>query len=151
MGKISEDDFWTIFLEKAGASKIYIEQAKKIWRKYQNPMENMPDLLVKLKKNYQLVALTTISKEWLDYKKKKFSLDSYFETIVSSGYSGLSKPDPRIFKLILKKIDKKSEECLFIDNDQRHIASAKTLGIKTILFTGQSALEKQLKKLGIKF
>lgn len=151
IGEITEDEFWSGFLKTAGAKKMDINQAKKLWRDYQKQIQNMLDLLGKLKEHYRLAALTTISKEWLDYKREKYNLDSYFEVIVSSGYSGLAKPDPKIYRTFLKKLNVKPQECLFIDDSQRTLPPAEDLGIKTILFSGQSDLEKSLKKLGIKY
>jgi len=150
-GKIMEDEFWRGFLETAGAKKIDIEHAKKLWRKYQKPMDHMLDLLGRLKQHYRLAALTTISKEWLDYKKEKYKLDSYFEVIVSSGYSGLTKPDPRIYEMVIERLNVKPEQCLFIDDSQKILSPAEKLGMKIILFSGQSDLERDLKKLGIRY
>jgi len=151
VGKITEDEFWNGFLKTAGAKTNDIEHAKKLWREYQKPIEDMFDLLGKLKQHYRLAALTTISREWLDYKREKYNLDSFFEVIVSSGYSGLAKPDPKIYRMLLEKLDVKPEECLFVDDSQRTLPPAKKLGIKTILFSGQSDLELNLKDFGIKF
>lgn len=150
-GKITEDEFWNGFLKTAGAKKIDIEQAKKLWKGYQKPIENMLDLLTTLKRHYRLAALSMISKEWLDYKREKYDLDSYFEAIVSSGYSGLAKPDPEIYKLVLEKLNGKPEDCMFIDDSQRTLPPAEELGMKTILFSGQSDLESKFKELGIKY
>ena len=104
-GRITEDEFWKGFLETAGAKKIDIEQAKKLWREYQNPIENMLDLLGKLKQHYRLAALTTISREWLDYKKESYTHNPYFEITISSGYSGLAKPDPKINRMLIKQLN----------------------------------------------
>jgi len=150
-GKISEDEFWRIFLQVAGANIIDIEHAKKLWRKYQRPIENVLGLLKKIKESnrYQLSALTTVSREWLDFKREKYDLDSFFEEIVSSGYSGLIKPDVGIYKLLLEKINKKPEECLFIDDSEKNLLPAKEIGMKTILFTNQEELERNLIELGV--
>jgi len=150
-GKITEDEFWNGFLKTAGTKKIDIMQAKKLWREYQKPIENMLYLLGRLKQHYRLAALATISREWLDYKREKHNLDSYFEVTVSSGYSGLAKPDPNIYRMVLEKLNVKPEECLFIDDSRRTLPPAEKLGMKTMLFSGQSDLEKNLKELGIKY
>ena len=68
LGKMTEDEFWQDFLRLAGAKNIDNRQARKIWNSHQKPVENMLELLVKLNQNYKLAALTTISREWLDYK-----------------------------------------------------------------------------------
>jgi len=151
IGKITEDEFWKGFLQTAGAEKIDIKQAQKFWRKHQRPIKDMLNLLKKLKKHYRETALTTISKEWLDYKKEKYALDAYFEMIVSSGYSGLAKPRSQIYELIIQKLNVKPEECLFIDDAEENLLPAQQLGMKTIHFIGQKNLEEKLRELKIVF
>lgn len=154
-GEISEEKFWEIFLETAGAKNIDIEQAKLLWRKYQKPIENMLDLLKELKKNYRLAALTTISKEWLEYKKEKYGLNEFFEVIVSSGNCGLLKPYLEIYELIAhelkEKMDVDPQECLFVDDAKINLSPAEKIGIRTSLFTKQAEFQKELKKFGIEF
>ena len=115
------------------------------------PIENMLHLLKKLRPNYKLGALTTISKEWLDYKSKKYKLKDYFDVIVSSGYSGLCKPDPAIYEIIIKKLNAKPNETVFIDDAQMCLLPAKAMGIKTIQFKSQAQLERELLKLKVLF
>ncbi|MBS1266388.1 MAG: Pyrophosphatase PpaX [Candidatus Woesearchaeota archaeon] len=110
----------------------------------------MLDLLRKLS-NYRLAALTTISKEWLEFKKKKFGLDKYFELIVSSGQTKTKKPDPRIYEILLNKLNATAKECVFIDNNKELLLPAQELGMKTIHFTGQKECENKLRDFGIKF
>ena len=78
LGHITEEEFWGTFLQTAGASTMNIEKAKELWRKYQQPIDGMLELLSKLKRSYQLSALTTISKEWLMYKKEKYLKHIFF-------------------------------------------------------------------------
>lgn len=143
-GKITENEFWKGFLETAGAKTIDVEHAKSLYRKYQKPIENMFDLLKELKQNYRLAALTTIAKEWLDFKTEKFNLNNYFEVIVSSGYSGLAKPDKKIYELILEKLKVNAGECVFIDDSETCLIPAKELGFKTILFKNSEQLKEEL-------
>ncbi len=151
MGLITEDEFWKGFLEVAGATKIDIEEAKKLWRKYQKPIENMLDLLRLLKQYYRLAALTTIGREWLDYKKAAFNLDSYFQAIISSGYTGLAKPNPQVYKLVMEELNVQSGECLFIDDTPKTLPPAEELGMKVILFSGQADFERKLKNMDIRY
>ncbi|UCD04368.1 MAG: HAD family phosphatase [Candidatus Woesearchaeota archaeon] len=151
LGKMTEEEFWERFLQKAGAKNIDINHAKKLWRKYQHSIENMLDLLKKLKEHYRLAALANAGKEWLDHKKEKFRLNSYFEVIIGSGHVGLAKPDPKFYDLILKELKTDPKECLFVDDKERSLVPAEKLGMQTILFTNQKQLEKDLINLGIKF
>ena len=146
LGKKTEDEFWEKFLYVARAKKIDIEYAKKFWRKNQKENEHMLEFLKTLKNKYKIAALSTIPREWLDYKRERFGLDNYFEFIVSSGYSGLAKPDPKIYDLLIKKMQLEPNTILFIDDKETVLPPAQDLGINTYLFRGQDDLEKELVK-----
>ncbi|MCK4634703.1 MAG: HAD family phosphatase [Candidatus Aenigmarchaeota archaeon] len=150
-GKITEEEFWNIFLKKSGAREIDTEKAKVIWRKHQKSLENMFSLLKKLKKKHRLAVLTNLSKEWTDFKRERFRLDEYFDLIISSGYIGVAKPHHKIYELILKKLENEPRECLFIDDREKNLLPARELGMKIILFTGQEELERKLREIGAKF
>lgn len=148
LGKMSEDKFWKIFLTEAGSNNIDIKKAKELWRKYVVENESMLSLVKILKeKGYKLAALTTISREWLDFKIDKYNFNEYFDTIVSSGYSGLAKPDTEIYKMVLDNLGVDGEECVFIDDSESTLPPASELGIKTILFRNKIETEEKLQKL----
>jgi putative hydrolase of the HAD superfamily len=151
IGKITEDEFWKKLLTFSMTDKIDIEFAKKFWRDNQRPIEGMFDLLDRLKKSYKMAALSTISKEWLDFKREKFELDKYFDLIISSGYSGLKKPYPPIYHLIIKKLKENPQNCIFIDDLDINLATARDLGMKTILFGERKTFQNDLHSLGIEF
>ena len=64
----------------------------------------------------------------------------------SSGEVGLAKPDPRIFSLLLERIGRPAEECVFIDDLAANIQVAAELGFKTILYVSPERLKMQLKR-----
>ena len=71
IGDMSEDRFWEDFLRISGNSEI--DAAKRIWREYQKPIENMLNLVESSKNNYRVCALANTAKEWFEFKRKKFS------------------------------------------------------------------------------
>ena len=81
-------------------------------------------------------------------KAKK--LNQVFDEIVTSYESEMAKPDVSIFKEIIKKLNVKSSECVYIDDLEENILSAKELGMKTILFKNYAHLKKELKEFRIK-
>jgi len=148
-GKITENEFWHEFLTTANSNNLDIEKAKELWRKHQKPIGDMLGLLPSLQQNYKLGCLTTISKEWLDFKIEKFNLNNYFEEIVSSGYFGIAKPNKEIYLEVLKELNEKPENCVFIDDKPINLTPANDIGIKTILFTNEKQLIEDLNKMGV--
>jgi len=89
----------------------------------------------KKKNKYTICLLTNNTAILKRLLKKKFKIYNNFDYIFNSAEIGLSKPDPKFFKYVLKKLKAKPKDCLFIDNNSRNIATAKNLGFFTIIFT----------------
>ena len=70
-----------------------------------------------------------------------------FDDLIISGEHKLIKPDPAIFALTLKRIGRKADECLFIDDSTHNIETARTLGFQTILFQTPEQLDKDLQNM----
>ena len=101
------------------------------------------------KKGYKIAILSDqwhLSKETL--MPKKYTRN--FDEVVVSCDVGIRKPNPKIYKLVLKKLKLKPKQTLFIDNQDWNIKPAQKLGMKTVLFRNNKQLFKQLEKFGIK-
>lgn len=60
---------------------------------------------------------------------------------------GFNKYDPKAYIFIAKKLNKKPEEILFIDDQKENIEAAKEAGLKIILYENTYKLLLQLKTL----
>ena len=85
-------------------------------------------------KNYDFILLSTDISEWSKYITQHYKLDKYFKHKIVSGDVHCRKPDKRIYEITLSKAQKNAGECLFIDDNLANILSAKSLGIKSVLF-----------------
>lgn len=116
-----------------------------------NTKKNTPlfNILKKLRENYKLYCLTDINDlhHWFHKRNKVYS--NFLKTYASCN-TGLKKPDKKCFKLILKNQGLKPEETIFIDDKRENVLSARSLGIKSIVFKNNDQLIKNLNKLGIK-
>lgn len=59
---------------------------------------------------------------------------------------GLLKPDPLIYKVVLQKLGAKPQEVIFIDDKQKNVEAAKSLGILGIVFN-RDTLKKDILSL----
>jgi HAD superfamily hydrolase (TIGR01509 family) len=71
--------------------------------------------------------------------------------MVISGEVGHIKPEPEIFQILLDKIGKPAEECLFIDDSLTNTQQAQKLGFATIQFQSPQQLESNLRDFKIIF
>jgi len=57
-----------------------------------------------------------------------------FKTIIESTVEKLKKPDPQIFKLALSRAQTQPENAIFIDNTEKNILAAESVGIRSFLY-----------------
>jgi 2-haloacid dehalogenase len=100
-------------------------------------------------KDYSLHALSNWSAETFPLVSHRFEFLGWFETILLSGAEKLVKPDPGIFELMLKRIGREAEECIFIDDTKANIATAHELGFCAIPFASPGQLKAELSQLGL--
>lgn len=98
------------------------------------------EVLLAMKAKYRTFLLSNNNKihcDWIfAYIKRAFNLDNYdsfFEHAYFSQDTGMRKPNPEIFKMVLAKHNLNADETLFIDDSAQHIAGAQKAGLHTLL------------------
>ncbi len=111
-------------------------------------------LAYSLRKKGYIVGI--LSDQWPLSKKALISKEDFklFNPVIISCDVGVRKPDPKIYKLLFKKIKEKDKkikisEILFIDNRNWNLNPAKKLGMKVILFRNNKQLFKKLEAFGV--
>jgi putative hydrolase of the HAD superfamily len=82
----------------------------------------------------RLAMLTNNVREWEPYWRTKLPVDEIFETVVDSGFVGVRKPDPRIYTLVLDRLDLPAEACAFVDDVDVNVDAARELGFRAVHF-----------------
>lgn len=103
----------------------------------------------KLKKNGFGIGI--LSDQWYlsaDVLTSKKDMKNFNPVIISCNV-GIRKPNPKIYKMLIKKCKCKADEILFIDNRDWNLKPARNLGIKTILFKDNKQCINELKKIGV--
>jgi 2-haloacid dehalogenase len=109
------------------------------------PIQATVNLLGALKQaGYALYGLSNWSAETFQRIRHRHAFLDWFDEIVLSGEVRIIKPDPRIYAILLERINRPAAECLFIDDSEANIAVAEQLGFDTIRFTSPSQLQSEL-------
>ena len=74
----------------------------------------------------------------------------YMDGVVFSCEAKQVKPEPEIYKTILKKYNLKPEKTVFIDDRKENCEGAEKAGIRAIQFQSFKQAAAELEKLGIK-
>jgi len=90
------------------------------------------------------------SSNWKYLKKQIWDIWELFDEFILSHEIHMTKPDPKVFKLAIKKAGCKPKEILFIDDGLNNIRSASDMGINSIRYMGLDNLVEEILKYGIK-
>lgn len=116
-----------------------------------NEITETINLAKQLKSNgLSLYILTNSSAEKFPLAKQKYPfLEELFEDIIVSGEHKLLKPDPAIYRLTLQRINRKANECIFVDDSLPNIETARLLGFHAIHYHSPAQLKQELQNLSI--
>jgi len=81
----------------------------------------------------------------------KFDFLKKFDTIVLSFQAGVTKPDKRIFEILVEKSGCTPEEIIYSDDSESKLAGANELGINTFVYLNFEQFKQELITLGVKF
>ena len=98
---------------------------------------------------YPLYGLSNWSAETFPYARQKHDFFDLFDDMVISGEVGHVKPHPEIFQILLDRIGRHAEECLFIDDSLANIEQAQNMGFATVHFQSPEQLKDALHTLKI--
>lgn len=140
LGNITGENFWSNVKEKLNVSH---SQVKKV-QNYINTIIYVKPLwkfLSKLKEKYTLGILSDATMEKVEVIRKEVDLSPFTVTFFSAE-EHLDKAMPEFFDLAINKLEIKREEALFVDDSQKNIDFAGSLGLQTHLFKGTEGLRR---------
>lgn len=123
-------------------------QILRLWFKTERLNARLIRWIQSKRKNYRIILLTNYTAALTWRLEKKFKIAHHFDQIFNSADIGITKPNPKIFKHLLKTIKAEVGECLFVDDQKKNIEVAKKLGFKTIWFRNNREFFARAERLG---
>jgi putative hydrolase of the HAD superfamily len=100
---------------------------------------------------YLLATLNNESRELNEYRIQRFGLCDLFSAFFTSCYLGLIKPQPDAYRRALQITQRRSADCVFVDDRPMNVEVAAILGMHPIQFTSAAQLEADLRAVGVAF
>jgi putative hydrolase of the HAD superfamily len=127
------------------------EEFKQYMRAQSAPFPETIDLARTLARTgrYRLMTINNESAELNRYRLEHFGLRDIFITFFSSCWVGVLKPALRIYEVSLAMSQAEPEGSVFIDDRERNLEPARTLGMQTIRYTDALQLRQELASLGV--
>ncbi|MGI5826088.1 MAG: HAD-IA family hydrolase [Patescibacteria group bacterium] len=101
------------------------------------------ELLPKLKESYKMAVINNGNALAKKYWDERFNF-SIFDTFVNSAIEGVRKPGPEIYLITCKRLGKRPEDCLFMDDSLENVEVANELGMKTIWWNKEEGRDNAL-------
>jgi 2-haloacid dehalogenase len=96
-----------------------------------------------------LLALSNWSAETFHEARRAYAFLGLFDSIVVSGEERVTKPDPRIFAILVERHRLDAAHTVFIDDSPANIAAARAAGLVTIRYESPGLLREQLVQVGL--
>jgi putative hydrolase of the HAD superfamily len=150
MGKLTLEEYMNLVVfyrkqtfSRAEFQKFMFEQSK--------PYPEMIGLIRKLKVKYglKIVVVSNEGRELNEYRIRKFKLDGFVDSFISSCFVHVRKPDADIFRLALDIAQVPAQSVVYIEDNPMFVRIAEGLGIKSILHTDYKSTCAKLASFGL--
>lgn len=144
----SEKQFWEQYAisKKILLSCDWFNQFGAVIKKSITEIPGTLDIVKALQNHgYQTPMLSDVSQYQAEIIRKMGYYD-FFTPVLLSYETGLKKPKPEAFKMLLKVLQLPPPSVLFIDDRVENVEAAKKQGIDSILFKNPKQLKNELEK-----
>lgn len=94
-------------------------------------------------------AITNFAVDTFEEAKARFPFLTTFRDTVVSGAERVLKPDPAIYRILVDRNGLDPAACVFIDDSEKNVLGARSVGMAAIHFAGPEALERELTAMGV--
>ena len=152
-GKLSGITFWQKLVRDSNLtlSQSEIEELSRLdVRMWTTQDTAMVAWQQKLKERGLLTAiLSNMGDSVLESIEREFKWIGNFDVLVWSNQFGIAKPDPAIYRHVLKQLGTRPEDTLFLDDKRVNIEAARAMGMEAIEFTTIDRLREELIAMGL--
>ena len=155
-GKLDAQDFFDGLITELKLKNVRSEDMITDWLEIREKTSRINKVIIedikKLKENYLVGTLSnsTFLNEQVNTRKTCYGLFSF--NILSCNV-GFRKPEPGIYKILVKKLTKLNidvSETIFVGDRNENLIPARELGLRTILFKENKQMIQDLRKLDVK-
>jgi len=149
-GKLTFEEYLSrvIFYEKRPFTRA---QFRRFMCAQSKPCPEMIELVAQLKIRHglKIAVVSNEAREVNAYRIRKFKLDRFVDSFISSCFVHVRKPDADIFRLALDIAQTSARHVLYIENTPMFVEVAEGLGIRSILHTDYKSTRSKLASFGL--
>jgi HAD superfamily hydrolase (TIGR01509 family) len=119
-----------------------------LWNDMFEPIEDSLAIVDELKGRLRLGLISNTNALHYQHLDRMLDLGSRFDSVTLSFREGVLKPQRAIFEAALRQARVDPSEAIFIDDLPEHVAAAKQLGIRSLLFSDALSVRGELSRMG---
>ena len=150
-GKITLDEYLrrVVFYQKRPFTRA---QFRRFMFAQSKPYPEMIELAAQLKVRHglKIAVVSNEAREVNAYRIRRFKLDRFVDSFISSCFVHVRKPDAEIFRLALDIVQVPAREVVYIENTPMFVQIAEDMGIRSILHTDYSSTCAKLASFGLR-
>jgi putative hydrolase of the HAD superfamily len=104
---------------------------------------------LKIRHGLKIAVVSNEAREVNAYRIRKFKLDRFVDSFISSCFVHVRKPDADIFRLALDIAQTRARHVLYVENTPMFVKVAEGLGIRSILHTDYNSTRAKLASFGL--
>lgn len=144
-GDLTTPEAIDLIAEKSTLRKEYISSLFNLRTEIIYPLTENIKLLPELKKRgFKLYFLSNFPLDFFEDVKRDYEFFRYFDGGIISAEVRHSKPDIKIYKILLEKYNLQAEECFYIDDIEINVRAAGSAGIKGFCNYGSPDFKRDL-------
>lgn len=142
-GLSTRDKFYSTLAKLSGLTETEVINFMSSIR----PNEKLFDYIRQnLKPKYKLGVLSNVGDNRLDALFGKENLELFDDAVLSFAH-GVIKPSKEIFIIAANRLNVAPEDCIFVDDRQKHVNGAVAAGMQAILYQDFDQFRTELEKL----
>lgn len=142
-GEVTDAEFWRRSACDLGLDGEAERLRAEIWETWEIDPRVLA-LIDRARERHRVAMLTNATDAMEELLAERYGVADRFEAIVNSARVGLAKPEAAIYEELLRRLDVKAGEVVFIDDRAENVAAAASLGMHVVWFLGAGELQRQL-------
>jgi epoxide hydrolase-like predicted phosphatase len=147
VGKFTTQEHWEHLRTRLGFSVEEFPRVPKEFFGGDVLDEELIDYIRALRPRYKTAMLSNAWDDLRDVVVNEWQIGEAFDELIISAEVGVAKPDPRIYRLTLKRLEVEPSEAIFIDDFLRNVEGAQAAGIHAIHFQDPLQARAELEAL----
>ncbi len=144
LGKITAAEHWEAVRENLALSEGELPNLPDQFWGGDSLDKDLVDLIRSLQPTYKTGLLSNAWDEVRDFLVNRWRIEDAFHEVVISAEVGLAKPDLRIYRLTLARLEVAPSEAVFVDDFVENVRAAQEVGMHAIRFRSPDQARKDL-------